>query len=58
MDGIGIERREVEDAIQKGMKWRERDEKWHATKSGVECVFVKKEKNFLVITVYRNGGNK
>jgi hypothetical protein len=42
MDGLGIERKEVDQAICKGMKWKEKNtEKWHANMSGIECVFLK-----------------
>jgi hypothetical protein len=59
MDSLGIERREVEQAIIKGMKWKEKgSEKWHANMAGVECVFVKQQDVAFVITVYMNGGKK
>jgi hypothetical protein len=59
MDGLGIERSEVDKAIAKGMKWKEKNtEKWHANMSGVECVFLKEEDTIFVITVYMCGEEK
>ena len=53
MDGLGIEKDEVISVIIKGMKWREKDtEKVHARASGLEVVFLKKDSNIFVITVY------
>lgn len=53
MDSIGILKTEVEDAILKGMKWKEEDTgKWHAQMAGVEIVFMKQDENFVIITVY------
>lgn len=59
IDGLGINKSEIESAINKGMKWKEKDsEKWHAQMAGVEVVFMKEENNFFVITVYYEGGGK
>jgi len=59
MDGLGIERKEIENTIIKGMKWREIDnEKWHAALAGIECVFIKKQNAFFIITVYMGGDKK
>lgn len=52
MDSLGIERKEVETILQKGMKWEENHEKWHANKYGIEVVFQKKENTIFIITVY------
>ncbi len=53
MDALGIEKNEVENAIIKGMKWKEEDtDKWHANMSGVEVVFMKQEEQFIIITTY------
>ncbi|MFH1065868.1 MAG: DUF4258 domain-containing protein [Nanoarchaeota archaeon] len=52
MDMYGIDRKEVEAAITKGMKWKETNtEKWHASMAGIEAVFLCDEAIF-VITVY------
>lgn len=57
MDAYGLSRAEVESVIKKGMKWKEeREEKWHARMMGTECVFMRKEDNIFVITVYPEGG--
>lgn len=57
MDALGINKKEVEDAIKKGMKWKEeKREVWHAQKNGIEVVFMKEEDNFIIITVYLAGG--
>lgn len=59
MDGLGINKNEVEQTIQKGMKWREEDsEKWHAQMSGIEVVFMKQQNNFVIITAYLAGRQK
>ena len=53
MDALGIQKNEVENAIVKGMKWKEEDtEKWHANMSGIEVVFTKQENQFIIITTY------
>jgi len=51
MDALGIDKHEVERAIQLGMKWTE-DDKWHARNGGVEIVFVKQEDAFVIVTTY------
>ena len=53
MDGLGIEKSEIENIILKGMKWKENEDKWHASMAGMECVFIKKEGSIFVITVYK-----
>lgn len=59
MDSYGIECIEVDRAITRGMKWKEKNsEKWHARTGGLECVFVKQENSLVVITVYLGGGKK
>ena len=59
MDGLGIERTEVDKIVKQGMKWKEKNtEKWHAYMNGIECVFEKKENNLFIITVYKNIGGK
>ncbi|MBU2638008.1 MAG: DUF4258 domain-containing protein [Nanoarchaeota archaeon] len=56
MDMYGIDRKEVEAAIAKGMKWKEEhSEKWHAQMAGIEAVFVCNEDAIFVITVYPAG---
>ena len=57
MDGLGIVKREVEQIIAQGMKWKEKDrEVWHAQMAGMETVFQKQENDFVIITVYNAGG--
>ena len=59
MDTLGIEKREVENAIKKGMKWKENNsEKWHAQMAGIEAVFMKQEKDIFIITAYFAGRSK
>ena len=53
IDGYGIDITEVEKTIKQGMKWKEQDDKWHASMAGIECVFTKKEGTIFVITVYK-----
>ncbi|MEK6963843.1 MAG: DUF4258 domain-containing protein [Nanoarchaeota archaeon] len=56
MDSLGIERQEVEQAIEKGMKWKEQQrEMWHAQMSGTEIVFTKENDTFIIVTVYLAG---
>ena len=56
IDNLGIEKRDVENAIKKGMKWKESDsEKWHAQMAGIEVVFIKQGKNIFIITAYFAG---
>jgi len=55
MDALGIEKNDVNAALIKGMRWKEKDtEKWHANMAGVECVFMKNEDALFIITVYNN----
>ena len=57
MDALGIEKREVENAVKKGMKWKEETgDKWHARMAGIEIVFMKQHEDFFIITVYLAGG--
>ena len=59
IDTLGIEKREVENAVKKGMKWKEANsEKWHAQMAGVEVVFMKQEGNIFIITAYFAGRSK
>ena len=59
MDALGIEKKEVENAIKRGMKWKESNsEKWHAQMAGVEAVFMKQEGNIFIITSYFAGRSK
>jgi hypothetical protein len=51
MDSFGIERKEIEKILQKGMKWQ-KQEKWYANMYGTEIVFQKKEDVIFIITVY------
>jgi hypothetical protein len=56
IDTLGIEKREVENAIKKGMKWKESNsEKWHAQMAGIEVVFMKQGRNIFIITAYFAG---
>ncbi len=56
MDGLGVSTREVEQVVAQGMKWKEQQtEKWHAQMAGLEVVFMREEKNIIVITVYKAG---
>ncbi len=59
MDGLGIETKTVERTISEGMKWKETDsDKWHAQMAGIETVFMKRNKDFVIITVYLAGRQK
>ena len=59
MDGLGITKRDVEQSIQKGMKWKEEHEnKWHARMANIEVVFSKDENELVIITVYYAGEPK
>lgn len=59
MNACGLEIEETEQAIRKGMKWKEHNaDKWHANMAGIECVFIKNNDEIFVITVYKNGGSK
>lgn len=57
MDALGVERKEVEAILQKGMKWQ-KDDKWHANMYGLEIVFQKHEGAIFIITVYHGGIEK
>ncbi|HLD05525.1 MAG TPA: DUF4258 domain-containing protein [Candidatus Nanoarchaeia archaeon] len=59
MDSLGLERQEVEQAIEKGMKWKEQQrEMWHAQMGGIEVVFAKENDTFIIVTVYLAGRSK
>lgn len=59
MDALGVERKEVEEAIKRGMKWKEeKTKKWHAQMAGVEVVFIKDDSDYYIITVYPAGVKK
>lgn len=59
MDALGIEKEEVERAVKKGMKWKEKDtEKWHTQMAGIEVVFIKQNEDFFIITTYLAGREK
>ena len=59
MDALGIEKRDIENAIAKGMKWKEEaNDKWHAQMADIEVVFIKQDKNFFIITAYLAGRSK
>lgn len=57
MDALGIERKEVESVLQKGMKWQ-KEGKWFANMYGIEVVFKKQENILFIITVYLGGIEK
>ena len=49
MDALGIEKRDVERVVKKGMKWKEeKSDKWHAQMAGIEVVFIKQLKNIFI----------
>ena len=53
IDALGIEKGDVEQTIKKGMKWKEeKSEKWHARMAAIEVVFMKRNKDFIIITAY------
>ena len=59
IDALGIEKRDLEQTVLKGMKWKEKDsEKWHAQMAGLEVVFMKQNKDFFIITAYLAGRSK
>ena len=59
MDAFGIEKREVENAVTKGMKWKEEtSDKWHANLAGLEIIFIKQNHDFFIVTVYLAGRSK
>jgi len=56
MDALGIEKNEVKSVITKGMKWKEKNtEKMHAKAFGLEAVFLKRDSDIFIITVYPEG---
>ena len=56
IDALGIGRRDVERTVTAGMKWKEKDsDKWHAQMAGIEVVFMKQDKDFVIITAYLAG---
>lgn len=53
MDAWGLDRKEVENIIKRGMKWKEeKEEKWHALMNNFEVVFQKENDTIFIITVY------
>lgn len=53
MDAWGLERKQVENIIKMGMKWKEvKKEKWHALMNNFEVVFQKENDTIFIITVY------
>ena len=53
MDTLGIEKDEVIQTLNQGMKWKEKErEVWHAQMAGLEIVFIKDENDKTIITVY------
>lgn len=57
MDALGVERKEIEDILHKGMKWQKED-KLYANMYGLEVVFQKREDVIVIITVYLGGIKK
>ena len=56
IDALGIEKEEIKSVITKGMKWKEKNtNKWHGRAFGLEAVFLKKDSNIFIITVYMEG---
>jgi len=56
MDALGIEKKEIENIINKGMKWKEeKSDKFHAQMTGIEVIFIKDDKDLFIITVYLTG---
>ena len=56
MDALGIEKRDIEQTVKKGMKWREENsDKWHARMAGIEVVFMKQYNDLVIITAYLAG---
>lgn len=56
MDGFGLDKKEVQSIVSRGMKWKERDrEIWHARMMGTEVVFGREEQDIVIITIYREG---
>ncbi|MEK6907147.1 MAG: DUF4258 domain-containing protein [Nanoarchaeota archaeon] len=59
MDALGIEKKEVENIIKKGMKWKEdRIEKWHSLMNNIEVVFQKSGDEIFIITIYKGEREK
>lgn len=59
MDALGILKKEIENTVIRGMKWKEEDtEKWHALMTGIEVIFIKQEQDFMIITTYLNRRTK
>jgi len=59
IDALGIEKRDIENTVGKGMKWKESSsEKWHAQMAAIEVVFMKQEGNIFIITAYFAGRSK
>ena len=59
MDGLGLDKNEVNEILEKGMKWKEEQrDMWHAQMSGTEVVFTKENDTFIIITVYLAGRSK
>ncbi len=54
IDAFGLELEDLEKVIMHGMKWQKND-KWHASMAGLECVFIKQNDSILLITVYKEG---
>lgn len=53
MDGLGIDKEAIKQAIARGMKWKEKErDAWHANMAEVEGVFMKEDGDIIVITVY------
>lgn len=53
MNAFGVERKEIEDIIKRGMKWKEeKNEKWHSLMNNFEVVFQKVDDTIFIITVY------
>ena len=52
MDALGILKKEIENAVTKGMKWKEETaEKWHAQMAGIGVVIYPDSKQELHIHV-------
>ena len=59
MDALGIEKKEVENIIKKGMKWKgDRIEKWHSLMNNIEVVFQKSGDEIFIITIYKGEREK
>jgi hypothetical protein len=53
MDALGIDKKDIELSIRKGMKWKEEgSNKIHSQMAGIEVVFIKRNKDFFIITAY------